>query len=165
MSELLVADYEIRQLYARFIDAAWRQDGEAYAKLFAENGEWKLAAMHMHGREEIAATFTKLLGYTSKVQIILGFPILDVRGEEATARINCTEITKMPDGSSSMAQGVYFDRFVKENGRWVFRWRHFSLAYRGPIDFSEALVDSPNYGAFPGMPEWDETTQTRLKQD
>lgn len=164
MSDLLVADYEIRQLYARFIDAAWRQDGEAYGALFAENGEWKLAAMHMKGRDEIRATFAKLLGYTAKVQIILGFPILDVQGDEAIARVNCTEITKMPDGSSSMAQGVYHDRFVKENGHWVFRWRHFALAYRGPIDFSDELVNGPNYGPFPGLPEWDEVTQTRLKQ-
>lgn len=165
MSELLVADYEIRQLYARFIDAVWRKDGNAYGDLFAENGEWKLAAMHMKGREEIQATFGKLLGYTAQVQMILGLPVLKVTGDEAIARINCTEITKMPDGSSSMAQGVYYDRFVKENGRWVFRWRHFSLAYRGPIDFSDELVDGPDYGPFPGMPEWDEVTQTRLKQD
>ncbi len=165
-NDFLLAECEIRQLYAHFIDAVWRKDGSAYADLFAENGEWKLAAMHMHGRDEIRATFDKLLGYTAKVQMILGFPVLELNAEDvATARIHCTELTKMPDGSSAMALGVYYDRFVKENGRWVFRWRHFSLAYRGPMDYSAELVDSPDYGPFPGMPEWDETTQTRLKQD
>lgn len=162
MNELLQADFEIRQLQARFIDAAFRQDGEYYAKLFTADGEWKLAAMHMRGREEISATFNKLLGYTEKVQIIIGTPILEVDGDTAASRMQCTEITKMPDGSSSIALGVYHDRYVKENGRWLFSWRHFSLHYRGPMDLSDEFVPSPDYGHFPGRPQWDEPTLTKL---
>lgn len=164
MNDFVVAECEIRQLYARFIDAAWRQDADTYADMFTDDGEWKIAGMHLKGREEIRATFAKLLGYTAKVQILLGFPLLEVEGDTAVARIQCTEITKMPDGSSSMALGVYYDRFVKQGDQWKFSWRHFSLQYRGPMDYSEELVGSPDYGPFPGLPAADEPTLTRLKQ-
>lgn len=164
MNEFIEAESAIRQLHARFIDAAFRQDADQYAALFSEDGEWKLAGMHMRGRDEIRATFAKLLGYTRRVQIILSSPLLEVNGDTALGRVQCTELTKMPDGSAAMAIGVYHERYVNKAGRWWFRWRHFSLHYRGPLDFSEALVDSPDYGSFPNMPAADEPTLTRLKQ-
>lgn len=164
MSDLFDTDFQIRQLYARFVDAAFRQDGEAYAQLFTEDGEWKLGGMHMRGKEEIGATFSKLLGYTQKVNIIVGLPILEIKADEAIARVNCTEFTKMPDGSSAMAYGIYHDKFARVDGQWLFRWRHFSLHYRGPVDLSVDLVPSPDYGRFPTQPEWDEPTLTKLKQ-
>jgi len=161
--ELLVAESQINQLYAAFIDAAWRQDGKAYGNLFCEDGEWKLAAQHFRGKTEIAEKFEFLLGFAKKVQMIVGQPLLKIDGDEACARTHCTELTKMPDGSSVMAIGIYYDRFVKENGKWLFRWRHFGLHYRGPMDFSAGMVEeSPDFGPFPGMPEWDESTLTVL---
>ncbi len=162
--EFLKAECAIRQLHAKFVDAVWRKDGEAYGNTFTEDGEWKLAAKHMRGREEIQSTFSLLMGYTAKVQMILGPSMLEVNGDEATSRTNCTELTKLPDGNSSMAIGIYYDRYVKRDGQWLFSWRHFGLHYRGPMDFSEELVtESPDFGPFPGMPEWDEPTVTRMK--
>ena len=166
MNDILIADYEIRQLHARFIDAAWRQDGDAYASLFTEDGEWKLATKHMRGRKEIGETFEFLMGFTKKVQIVSGLPILDIQGDKATGRVSCTEFTKMPDGSAVMALGIYYDRYEKVDGHWYFKWRHFGLHYRGPIDMSGDFVDeSPDYGPFPGMPEWDEPTLTVFHKD
>jgi uncharacterized protein (TIGR02246 family) len=161
MNDILIADYEIRQLYARFVDAAWRQDGDAYAALFTEDGEWKLAAKHLRGREEIGTTFTYLMSFTKRVQMIVGMPILDVQGDSATARVHCTELTKMPDNSSVLAIGIYYDRFARVDGRWLFKWRHFGLHYRGPMDYSAGLVEeSPDFGPFPGAPAADEPTLT-----
>ena len=164
MSELLEADYQIRQLHARFVDAAWRKDGDSYAQLFTEDGEWKLAKMHMRGRKEIGESFTRLLGYTNRVLILPGVPILELEGNTALSRSYCTEFTKMPDGRATMALGTYFDRYEKTGGAWLFKWRHYNLKYSGPIDYSDELVDSPDFGAFPGMPEPDAPTYTRLKQ-
>lgn len=161
MTEFIIAESGIRQLHARFSDAVFRRDAEAFVQCFADDGEWKLAAMHMRGREEIHRTFGLLLGATEKVHLILGLPILEVTGSTAIGRISCTEFTKMPDGSSALAVGIYYDRYIEVDGRWLFQWRHFGLQYRGPMDMSADMVESPDYGPFPGMPEADEPTITR----
>ena len=163
MTDFLIAECGIRQLHARFVDAVARKDAEDFGACFAEDGEWKIATMHMRGRAEVQAAFGRLLGACARVQIIASPPILEVDGDTAIGRLYVTEITKMLDGSSAMTIGGYFDRYVEEGGRWRFRWRHFALHYRGPIDFSETLVEGPDYGRFPNMPGDDEPTITRRK--
>jgi len=154
----------IRQLHARFIDAVWRQDADAFAQCFTEDGEWKVGGMHLKGRAEIAPTFARLLGLNVRVLITPGMPILEIDGDTAIGRVQGQEIAKLPDGGSVMTLGVYYDRYALADGRWRFRWRHFSLHYRGPLDLSGEMVPSPDYGPFPGMPEWDEPTMTRRTQ-
>ncbi len=161
MEQVIAADYAIRQLHARYIDAVWRQDAEVFADCFTANGEWKVGGMHMRGREEIKPVFTKLLGLNERVLITPGLPILEFDGDTAIGRLQGQEIAKLPDGSSVMTLGVYYDRYARDGDTWRFSWRHFALKYRGPLDLSAPMVDSPDYGAFPGMPEWDEPTLTR----
>ncbi len=164
MIDFVAADCGIRQLHARFMDAVWRKDAAAFADCFTEHGEWKIATLHMRGQAEIAEMFDKLLGACARVQILAGTPVLEVGEEDATGRIQVTELAKMQDGSSAMTMGVYYDHYMYEAGRWRFRWRHFGLHYRGPIDLSAELVDSPDYGPPPGLPGPDEPTYTRRNQ-
>jgi len=164
MTDLVIAEYGIRQLHARFADAVWRKDPEAYADCFAEDAEWKIATMHIRGRADIGGTFAKLLAACARVQIIAGTPLLEIGQGTATGRIQITELAKMADGSSAMTLGVYYDRYVEEAGRWRFQWRHFGLHYRGPTDLSAALVECPDYGPPPGIPGSDEPTFTRRPQ-
>lgn len=165
MTDFVAADCAIRQLHARFLDAVWRKDADAFANCFAPDGEWKIAGLHMRGREEVGATFAKLLGACERVQIILGLPLLEVNGSTAVGRIQATEFAKMMDGTSAMTLGIYHDRYVEVEGRWLFQWRHWALHYRGPSDLSAPFVESPDYGAFPGLPDPDEPTFTRRKLD
>ncbi|MBW8785186.1 MAG: nuclear transport factor 2 family protein [Novosphingobium sp.] len=162
MTEFVAADSGIRQLHARFVDATWRKDHEAFGQCFARDGEWKIAGMHIRGRDEIASTFARLLGACEKVQIIAGTPLLEVGEGTAIGRVNVTELAKMGDGSSAMTLGVYYDRYVDEDGRWRFQWRHWGLHYRGPVDLSADVVrESPDFGAFPNMPGADAPTFTK----
>lgn len=161
MTDLIAADFGIRQLHARFIDAVFRKDADAFAQCFAENAEWKIAGLHIRGRNEIGPLFGKLMTICARVQIIAGTPILNIEQGAVIGRINVTELAKMADGSSAMTLGVYYDRYVEEGGRWRFQWRHFSLHYRGPIDLSADLVPSPDYGPPPNLPSADEPTLTR----
>ncbi|TGD71054.1 nuclear transport factor 2 family protein [Mangrovimicrobium sediminis] len=160
MSDVSAAE-GIRQLHARFIDAVWRQDAESFVQCFTEDGEWKVGGMHLKGRESIGPTFAKLLGLNERVLITPGLPILEIDGDSAIGRCQGQEIAKLPDGSSVMTLGVYYDRYTLSEGLWRFRWRHFALHYRGPLDLSAPMVESPEFGPFPGMPEWDEPTLTR----
>ncbi len=116
MTEFVIAEYGIRQLHARFADAVWRKDAEAYADCFAEDAEWKIATMHIRGRADIGGTFAKLLAACARVQIIAGTPLLEIGQGTATGRIQITELAKMADGSSAMTLGVYYDRYVEDGG-------------------------------------------------
>lgn len=161
MTEFVVADSGIRQLHARFVDAVWRKDNEAFADCFAQDGEWKIAGMHMRGSAEIGSKIGALLASCERVQLILSMPVLEVGDGEASGRIQVTELAKLMDGSSAMTFGVYYDRYVEEGDRWRFQWRHWALHYRGPIDLSAPFVDCPEYGSPPGMPGAEEPTIIR----
>ena len=165
MTDFLTAESGVRQLHARFIDAVWRKDAEAFADCFAADGEWKIAGMHMRGSEEIGKTFGLLLGVCARVVMLPGIPLLEVSGNTASSRMSVTELAKMVDGSSAMTVGVYYDRYVEQGGVWRFQWRHFGLHYRGPIDMSAELVECPDYGPPPNMPGQDEPTFTRRKPE
>lgn len=163
MTNLAAAESGIRQLHARFVDAVWRKDAEAFAGCFTEDGEWKIAAMQMRGRSEIQSTFSQLLSTSERALMIPGIPLLEVGQGTAIGRIHFTELAKLTDGSSAMRIAVYYDRYLEQDGQWLFQWRHLGLHYAGPTDLSAALVECPDYGPFPGMPGPDEPTFTRRK--
>jgi hypothetical protein len=166
MTELWVADSGVRQLHARFTDAVWRQDKASLAECVALDAEWKIAGMHLRGREEISTTMTKLLGYCRRIRLIIGDTLLDVSDGAATGRVPVTEFSQLQDGSPVLTMGIYFDHYVQRGERWCYRRRHFGLHYRGPMDLSgEFIAESPDFGAPPGMPGLEEPTITRRKAE
>jgi hypothetical protein len=161
MTDFVVAECGIRQLHARCLEAIWRKDAHAFANCFSETGEWKIAGLHMRGRAEIEATFGKLLGLCEKVHTTIGAPLLEVGEGTAFGRVYVAENAKLMNGQFAHTLGIYFDRYVEEGGQWKFQWRHWSLQYRGPSDFSAPFYDSPDYGPHPGMPAPDEPTTVK----
>jgi hypothetical protein len=161
MSDLIAADFGIRQCNARFADAVWRQDATTFASCFAETGEWKIAGFHFSGRAEVEKAFGQLVGRCSRVHLVTGQPLLTRQADEVLGRHSMTEFAWMPDGTQFMTVGMYHDRYVEEAGEWLFRERFWSFKYRGPIDLSESLADTSDYGPFPARPEPDEATYVR----
>jgi uncharacterized protein (TIGR02246 family) len=161
MTDFAAADAGIRQLHARFTDAVWRQDDAEFAACFAKDGVWKIAGMEIAGRDKIAEACRNMLGRCSHIHLLTGLPILDVTGNTAKGRLNMTEFARMQDGSTAMTIGWYHDDYVQEDGRWVFRRRHWSMKYRGAPDLTGHFADTPNYGAFPDGPAPDEATYVR----
>ena len=58
-------------------------------------------------------------------------------------------------------EGDFPPFFVEQPDGWKFKWRHWSLQYRGPGDLSAPFYDSPDYGPPPGMPGADEPTTVK----
>lgn len=163
MTDSIVAECGIRQLHARFADAVARKDADAFAACFAQDGEWKIAGMHLRGRREISEAIARLLGYCQRVHLIVGTPLLDFGDGVATGRTAMTELAKRADGSSAMTLGTYYDRYVDEDGAWRFMRRHWTMHYNGPVDLSGPLIDSPDFGPPPALPGDDEPTYVRPK--
>lgn len=160
-TEFLIADSAIRQLHTRAVDATWRKDAQAFAALFVDDGEWKIAGLHIRGRADIEATFAKLLGFCERVYTNYSAPALEVGQGTAVGRTYVYEKTKLATGDVVATIGVYHDWFVERDGGWRFQRRHWSLKYRGPEDFSEPFYDTPDYGPPPGMPSIAEPSITK----
>ena len=163
MTELSIADCGVRQLQARYVDAVWRRDREAFLDCFAEDAEWKIAARRMRGRGEIALGYDALLAPSERVLMMLGSPVLQVAAGEVSARTPVTELVKLRGGGAVRTIGIYYDRVVDQGDRWRFAWRHFDLFHYGPPDLSGAFLPSPDYGPPPAMPSPDAPTLTRTK--
>ena len=161
MTDFVTADCGIRQLHARFVDAVWRQDAKSFSDCFAKAGEWKIAGLHLKGRDAIAEACRNLLGRCERIQLVSGQPILEVGEGTAIGRLQMTEFAKKKDASTAITFGVYYDRYVEEDGAWRFAWRHWSMAYHGPTDLSGTFIEPTDYGAFPGMPGADDPTYVR----
>lgn len=154
-TDILFADFGIRQLHGRYVDAVWRQDGAAFADCFTEDAEWLIAGLHARGRAQAVENFGRLVGPAARVLMLLGMPTLDIAadGRSATGRINVTEILKRRDGEGARTLGVYYDSYAAgADGRWRFARRQWQRFYYGAADFSGPLDEGLDYGAPPAMP-------------
>jgi ketosteroid isomerase-like protein len=162
MTDFLAAESGVRQLHARYVDAVFRKDAQAFVDCFAEDGEWKIAGMHLRGRAEIADAFEKFMAPTERILMQFGLPVLEVGQGAAIGRTYVTELVKHAAAPAAVRTiGVYYERFVEQGDRWRFQWRHWNLYYYGPPDLSAPMHAPPEYGAFPGMPGADEPTVVR----
>lgn len=122
---------EIRQLfvdYGHHLDAG---DFEAYAALFADDGELLLGPVgRAKGREAIVALMTRVrAGATTKSFHLVTNPIVRLDGERATAEVLWTVIRPDAEGKLQVAMfGRHHDTLVRERGRWRLQSR------RGEID-------------------------------
>ena len=78
MTDFIVAESAIRQLHARYTDAVWRKDYDAFGDCFTEDAEWRISGMVLRGRVEIVNTIKQLLPKFRRVIFTLRTPILEV---------------------------------------------------------------------------------------
>jgi uncharacterized protein (TIGR02246 family) len=122
---------EIRQLfvdYGHHLDAG---DFEAYAALFADDGEVHLGPIgRAQGREAIVALMTRVrAGAARKSFHLVTNPIVRLDGDRATSEVLWTVIRPGADGGLEVAMfGRHHDTLVRERGRWRIQSR------RGRID-------------------------------
>jgi uncharacterized protein (TIGR02246 family) len=161
MTDLVAIEYAIRQLQARYGDALWRKDPDSFAALFAHDAEWKVAGMHMRGREEIREAFARFMVHTGRTMMTFRSPIVELVDGVPTARTYVTEQNKFANGQSADTVGVYYERFVQEDGAWRFHYRHWNMYYIGPPDLSMKFYDVCEYGPPPGFPGPNEPTTVR----
>ncbi|PEQ14251.1 hypothetical protein B2G71_01195 [Novosphingobium sp. PC22D] len=161
MNDLMAAEFAIRQLQARYADALWRKDADSFAALFTRDGEWKVAGMHLKGREEIRETFARFMLQIDRVLMTFRTPIVDIVDGVITSRTYVTEQNKFADGATASTLGIYYERFVEEAGALRFAFRHWNLHYIGPADLSRKFYEVREYGAPPGFPGPDDPTTVR----
>lgn len=132
-------DLAIRDLLARYVDAIHRRAPDDWAATWAPDATWTLpditdsdSALVMEGRDDIVAGWIAAMEGYPFVAHILHSGVINWQGaESASGRWYVTEIVEAEDGSRFHFYGVYNDRYVRMDGRWLFRERVFSLLYMG----------------------------------
>jgi uncharacterized protein (TIGR02246 family) len=161
MTEFHVAEAEIRQLYAQYVDAVWRKDHVAFGECFTEDAEWRISGMIMNGRDKIAGFMKAVFPKYRWIMLNFRTPLLEVGDGTASARAYVSEQSVFADGRAYGPIGVYYDRLVKDGSRWRFSWRLFHTCYSGPPDLSGAFYENPDFGAPPAMPPLDAPSYDR----
>lgn len=127
---------EIQQLfidYGHHLDAG---DFEAYALLFAKEGEVLLGPLgRAKGRDEIRALMKKTLsGAVGQSFHVISNPMIALSGDTATSEVMWTVVRRAEDGHPSLSMiGRHRDELVREDGRWRFSKR------RGFVDIPSAM--------------------------
>lgn len=138
-------ELEIRRLLSRYGHHLDDRNLEAYAALFAENGEW----IGGFGRAQTPAGILKMLrnadlspnrsrdGGHASVHVMTN-AIIDVDGDSATALSKFTVLERGEDGAPRVRRvGHYRDKLVREDGVWKFQQR---IVY-GDIPSNNPMAD------------------------
>lgn len=154
-ADFCTVDARVRQLHARYTDAVWRKDADAFAECFMPDGEWRISGMAMCGRGQIRDTIAAILGRMNRVLFTHGHAVLDCVDGEWLGRVMVNERVSWADGKSNISIGRYYERYVEHDGQIRFAWRLFELHYRGPPDLTGEWFQHPDYGPPPAMPPRD----------
>jgi 3-phenylpropionate/cinnamic acid dioxygenase small subunit len=121
----------IREVLAEYCFAL---DGGRYddmAALFTEDGTWDTAFGAATGRAAIAgqARDIRIRAGDNRPRAVhlvtnIAIALQGASGSErADVRSNWTVVQNSPQGPKIGSGGAYIDQMVKENGRWLFRYR------------------------------------------
>lgn len=135
-SAKLADEMAIRDLAASYIDAVNRTDGETWKATWSETGTWCLMGTEISGREALFGFWQTAMSGFKFVIMVLNSGTIDITGDTASGRWYVTEHLMGQDGNGIHIEGVYDDRYVREDGRWVFSKREYQVIYQGPEDLS-----------------------------
>lgn len=158
MTDFALADAKIRQLYARYADAVWRKDPEAFGDCLTEDVEWRIAGQVLHGRAAAVEMIKRVLPQFRWCSINFKTPIITVSDGKATGRCFFMEQSVFEHGRTFAAMGTYYDHYVDQGDCWRFSWRLFQTHYAGSPDLSGPLFENPDFGPPPNMPPRDAPT-------
>ena len=131
---------EIRQLFIDYGHHLDTGDFEAYAALFADDGEVLLGPIgRAKGRPAIVALMTAIRARAkTPSHHLVTSPIVRLDGDQAASEVQWTVIRPAPDGTLQVAMfGRHHDELVRERWRWRIRRR------RGQVDVPAALPPRP----------------------
>jgi hypothetical protein len=158
MNELMVAEFMVRQLHARYVDAVWRKDFEAFGNCFTDDAEWRIGGRVLRGRVEIVSNLIRLMPNFQRVLMTFRSPLVHIEDGAVSSRTYVTEQNAFLDGRPGNSIGIYFERFAKQADQLKFKWRLFQLHYLGKMDITAPLFQNPDFGAPPAMPPLDAPT-------
>jgi SnoaL-like domain len=117
---------EIRELLATYCFHLDNYRFADMAALFTEDGTWDTAFGKGTGRAGIVAQAESIGGAGTvrprRVHLTTNI-VIALSGDAATVQSNWTVIQNSTNGPQIGSGGAYQDQVVKQNGKWLFRYR------------------------------------------
>jgi hypothetical protein len=149
--DVLTAEAEIRQMHARYANAVWRRDFATIAEIWTEDAEFRIAGLVHQGRDQIMAFMQRAFKDVDWVLMEFGTPIVHLEDDNrALSRVQCREENILMKGV-----GIYWERLVRQDGRWRRRWAMFELHYIERDGQPGRRLEQPDYGPPPAFPPLD----------
>jgi uncharacterized protein (TIGR02246 family) len=136
-------DLALRNLMARYIDAVNRNDAEAWIATWAEDGVWHLMGEPVTGREPILALWQQMMANFEFALMLPNSCLFSVDGTAATGHWYLHEYLRDQQGTGITVLSRYQDTYVKQDGQWLYRARHYDMIYSGPGDLSGTYTPLP----------------------
>lgn len=123
-------------LVARYCHSADLREHQAFAELFAPDGEWLRAGMHMRGREEIFR-FMESRPPQALTRHVCGSIDIDVIDADHACGFSYTTVYREANykgtGTARLAQPEmvvdYRDEYVRLQGHWHISKRHTTIVF------------------------------------
>ena len=117
---------EIEDMLTRYYNDFGGAIGDHLSQFYAEDGEMILGTTHYKGIEAIKGMYASVPADAPQrksfaLNILIGNPLVVVKGDTATARLVFTEfiVEKEGDAPRVLTMGREFDHFVKRGGKWL----------------------------------------------
>lgn len=145
----LLDEAAIRDVTARFADAAMRADYESFRSVWAEDGHWSIGnppKVFATGADKIVAMLEKLrAGKEFFVQFAAQGSIV-INGDEAATQCLCHEAARGPGETYYRNHCVAFDKLKRSADGWVFTSRTFQYIWLDTSPFNGSAFPVPERG-------------------
>ena len=141
----------IRNMIARFADAATFADIDAFRALWADDAEWSIGEPFQqiaNGIDEIVSMIQHLWAPNDYFVQLVASTVIEIDGDQATARGLVHEEARGPNGRFYRNNAVSHDRLRRSGDGWVFTSRHYEYLW---LDLSEFGGDT--FMSFPPLPK------------
>ena len=117
----------IRALHDSYADAVFRRDATDWGANWTGDGRWLLMGAEVVGRDAIVGLWTGAMAGFAFVGFFSQVAAIAVDGNHATGRVHTHEVLEHADGSITRPVGRYDDIYAKQDGRWFYRERRYTL--------------------------------------
>ncbi|WP_317928882.1 nuclear transport factor 2 family protein [Halioxenophilus sp. WMMB6] len=120
---------EIRELIEQFANAAMVINVEKWGDTWANEGTWNLPSFKtpVSGKANVIAAFAEKMAYVDYMSMISVPDSLQIEGNKASCQTFCRELIYPKAGGRVIVVGYFDDEFIKEDGRWKFLSRFYTV--------------------------------------
>ena len=117
----------IRELYDTYGDASTRGDLEEFLGCWADEGVWNTQIFTRTGKDEMREQWDMLWTGFDKVAFLANVFSIEVDGDKAASRALQREEILLKGGGIYRLAGLYTDRLVRRDGKWLFLRRDYEV--------------------------------------